>query len=150
MGYRVTKDGEIICDTAEEAIALARAMARGEHWPEHKRVNHVDESGSRWTESRYREFMSNIKGRHQRAFLDLLLANPHGKTDKAIRQALSLESNNALAGVTAGLSKNAEKVGIDVRQLFTKERLLVGNERVLEYTLADSFRSIAQATKREK
>lgn len=148
MGYRVTKDGEIICDTPEEAIALAHAIG-GTEGRQERKPGPVDAT-SRWTEPRYKDFMASIRGRHQMSFLDLLLDAPHGQTDEKIRQALHLKSNNALAGVTAGISKNARKVGIDVSQVYTKERLMVGNERISEYKLTDAFRSIAQQMKKGK
>jgi hypothetical protein len=78
------------------------------------------------------------------------MENPHGQTDEKIRQALHLKSNNALAGVTAGISKNARKVGIDVSQVYTKEKLTVGDERITEYKLTDSFHAIAQQMKKGK
>lgn len=148
MSYRVTKDGEIICDTAEEAIALAKVMASSSDRPRPAGGGSGELVG-RWDETRYKEFMSLIKGK-QRDFLNNLLENPHGKTDTAMRGILKIDSNNALAGVTAGLSKNAKKVGIDSEAVFTKEKLMVNDERVLEYKVADSFRSIAEKVGRRK
>jgi hypothetical protein len=142
MGYRVTKDGEIICDTAEEAIALAKAMTSSSDRPRPSGRGSGEPVG-RWDESRYKEFMSLIGGK-QRDFMNALLENPHGRTDTALRGILKLNSNNALAGVTAGLSKNAKKVGIDSEEVFIKEKLRVNDEKVLEYKLAESFRGIAE------
>jgi len=148
MGYRVSKDGEIICDTAEEAIALARAMA-GPSGRSRSLSRKGGEQAGRWDATRYRDFMSLIKGK-QKDFLETLLENPHGKTDSALRHTLRLKSNNALAGVTAGLSKNAKKIGMDSNEVFTKEKLMVNDERVLEYKVADNFRGITEEVGRGK
>ncbi len=145
MPYRVNKNGEILCDTPEEAILLAKKMGGASTetvGPESTATTHSDSEASRWTESRYREFIGLLRG-HQKPFIDLLTHNLHGKTDRAIRQSLGLESNMALAGVTAGLAKNAMKVGMSASEVFIKKKMNVGTERVLEYTLADTFRSIA-------
>lgn len=145
MPYKVTPTGEIICDTAEEAIALAKAMGEAEgHTLRKSESVKEGETGSRWTESRFKEFMSLVKG-DQKLFLNLLLDKPHGMTDKAIRQSLRMDSNLQLAGVTAGLAKNAMKVGIlSSAEVFTKEVMHQGEERILEYKLADSFRAITE------
>ena len=145
MGYKVTKgDVDILCDTAEEAIALAKALGGTDHQKPRKAVKgHEQESESRWTESRYREFMSLIKG-WQKDFLDLLLKDTDGKTDRVIRQVLGMKTNYELAGVTSGLVKNANKVGIlSSSEVFTKETMHRGNERVLEYKISDAFRAVA-------
>ena len=152
MPYKVTKSGEIVCDTAEEAILLAKAMGNtmtDRSRQERETVPDLDSAPSRWTESRYREFIGLLRG-HQKPFIDLLANNLHGKTDRMIRQALGLETNMALAGVTSGLAKNAMKVGMSAREVFDKKKMNVGTERVLEYTLSDSFRSIASKVGKDK
>ena len=145
MPYKVTPQGDILCDTAEEAISLARAMA-GEG-PIQRRIEGARDSdvGSvKWPESRYREFKSLIKG-DQIKFIDLLLDKPHGMTDRAVRQSLGMNSNLQLAGVTAGLAKNAKKVGVmSTQDLFIKDVMHQGDERVLMYKLADEFRVVAE------
>lgn len=144
MGYRVNQSGEIICDTPEEAIALSRLIgATGEPTAKGKAENGSIDSSSRWTDTRFKEFLTTIKGEHQRNFLAELMDNPHGKTDRALRGALGLANNYALAGVVAGLIRTASKLGIGANDLLTKEKLMVGGERQLEYKLANSFRVVA-------
>lgn len=149
MSYKVTKDGEIICDTAEEAIALAKALVGSEGSTRLAGSTIGQESGSRWTDSRYRELLVNLKG-GQKSFLEELLENPHGKTDKALRTLLGYTTNNELAGVTSGLSKNAKKVGMGTSDIYTKEVITVGDEQVFEYRLTQSFRAIAERAKNTK
>lgn len=148
MAYRVTPQGDILCETPEEALALQRTIAKGEEGAEKNKESPSSnsEGGSRWTDSRYKEFMAMIKGRgDQQALIELLLESSDGKTDANIRQALRLNNNLQLAGVTAGLAKNARKIGIlSSKELFTKEVLHQGNDRILEYTISDTFRKIAE------
>jgi hypothetical protein len=88
--------------------------------------------------------MSFINHR-QRDFLKILIDNPDGRTDKVLRQELKLDSNLALAGVTAALVKNARKVGIlKAEEIFKKEVMRQGDEKVLEYSLAEPLREIAR------
>lgn len=146
MGYRVTPEGEILCDTVDDAIALAKKIRGGKGWESQKPTLET-ETGSRWNESRYREFMGLVKG-NQKHLVELLLKNPHGKTDRSIRQELRLGTNYELAGVTAGLAKNAKKAGLmSTSELFTKEVMQQGDERVLEYKLSEGFRAIAEKVK---
>lgn len=145
MGYKVDRDGNIICDTLDDALALQAKIAGGKR--EGRQVKNVGsvigEGGSSvWTESRYREFMSYMKGK-QRALLNFLFAHEHPKSDKAIRQILGISSNSELSGTTAGLVKNSKKVGIPGDELFIKEKRNIGDERIAEYRLADGFREIA-------
>ena len=148
MSYKVTPQGDILCDTPEEALALQRALAKGEGGVRQRNelLPSSSEGGSRWNESRYKEFMAMIKGKgDQYALIELLLDSPHGKTDANIRQALKLDNNLQLAGVTAGLAKNAKKVGIlSTEELFAKEVMHQGNDRILEYKIAEAFRTIAE------
>jgi hypothetical protein len=148
MAYRVTPQGDILCDTPEEALALQYAIAKGEGGGGKRNESLVNssEGGSRWNDSRYKEFTAMIKGKgDQQALIELLLESPHGKTDSNIRQALKLDNNLQLAGVTAGLAKNARKVGIlSSEELFTKEVMHQGNERILEYKISEAFRTIAE------
>src|SRR5262245_49218414 len=144
MGYRVMPDGTILCDTAEEAISIARKMANGGEVSAQKpESGHKMEDGSRWNESRYQQFLSTVKG-NQKDVLELLLAHPHGQTDQAIRQMLRMDSNLAMAGVITGLVKNARKSGVNSSELFTKEAVNLGDQRAFEYKLTESFRQIAQ------
>ena len=148
MSYKVTPQGDILCDTPEEALALQCAIAKGEGGVRQRNelLPSSSEGGSRWNESRYKEFMAMIKGKgDQYALIELLLDSPHGKTDTNIRQALKLDNNLQLAGVTAGLAKNAKKVGIlSTEELFAKEVMHQGNDRILEYKIAEAFRTIAE------
>lgn len=144
MPYKVTPTGEIICETPEDAIALSRAIIGGGGSDGNMRNDSQDavQTNSRWTDSRCREFISLLGG-HQKQFLDLILRDAHGKTDNVIRQALGLDSNMALAGVTAGLAKNARKVGMSIDEVYTKKKMNLGDDRVLEYTVVPGFRAIA-------
>jgi len=145
MSYWVNEKGEIRAETLKEALAL-QAEILGKKPGEHQSKPRIplNESGhSVWTDSRYKEFMSYMKG-NQRTFLGFLIEHEHPKNDQSVRQALGIRTNRELSGVTAGLVKNAKKVGIPGNELFIREKRNLGNERVAEYKLTDGFRAMAE------
>lgn len=144
MSYRVNKEGEIICDTLEEAMALqAKMLGRKDHG--RKNEDGKDEHGE-VNESRFKEFMSYMKG-NQQALLQFLFEHHHPKSDESIRRELGIGSNLELSGVMAGLSKNAKKAGFAANELIVKEIRNMGDERVAEYRLAEGFRAVMEKMK---
>jgi hypothetical protein len=154
MSYTVVIGSvEIRCETTEEAISLARAAGGKSEAQagEHQDKSRDHEGGSRWNESRFREFFSHIQKGKQAALIALLLESQHGRTDRALRQALNLQNNLELSGIMAGLVKNAKKVGIlSGKEILQKEILQQGDERVIEYRLTDTFRSFAERHNQNK
>jgi len=140
MAYRVRPDGTIECDSASEAVALSRALSNG-HAPSTGAQALNAEEGARLTISRYREFVSYLNAA-QKKFLGLLVDNPHGKTDSAIRQTLGLEGNKALGGFRSGLSKLAKKSGLDVADVLTVRWVKIGDQDSMEYQVTPQFRNI--------
>jgi hypothetical protein len=53
--------------------------------------------------------------------INALAPHPHGLTDRALRETLRLQSNSALAGIMAGISKRAEKTGLTHQDIIIKE-----------------------------
>ena len=45
--------------------------------------------------------------------------------------------------------KNAKKIGADPNDLYTKERITVGDKRGWDYRVTDSFRAVASAAREE-
>ena len=68
--------------------------------------------------ARIRTLWRGLTG-NQRILIDLLRVN-NWVTDDRLRAALRLKSNNALAGVVAGVVKNAKKHDIDSIHIFEK------------------------------
>lgn len=145
MAYRVwIRNIPIDCDSPEEAVELAR-VAEGENvsLPGHAPKHSDNAEGSRWTEKRVKEFFRLIEGK-QRKLIDTLLEHKDGQTDDQLITLLSLGGGQALAGVFAGLWKNAKKAGADPDELYEKKAATIGGKRAFEYFLSESFRRVAE------
>ena len=146
MAYRVVVGGiPIECDSMEEAFALAQRaggkLTENSTVPPPKPMP-VPASGSRWTETRMKDFLGRLV-RHQPRLIDELLDHPEGRTDEQLLKALGLTDGRQLAGVFTGLWKNAKKVGADPNDVYRGQRITIADRRMHEYTLSDSFRRIA-------
>jgi len=152
MGYRVLIGGvPIECDSMEEAMALAERAA-GVPTSSSKAKSSVQAAGvppgsSRWSESRVRDFFSRISG-NQKKLIDELLDHQEGRTDQQLIAALSnIGDNRGLAGVFAGVWKNAKKVGADPNDVYHREQVTIADKQQNEYSLSPSFRSIAMSVR---
>jgi hypothetical protein len=146
--YTVLIDGvPVQCDTPEAALALAKAHASGTGsttTQTTQRSQGGESNGSCWTDQRIANFFKNIEGKgKQRRLLETLLETEDSRTDDQLLQALGLTNGMELAGVFAGLYKNAKKVGADPRELYIKRPVTIGDKRGFEYTLHEGFRKIA-------
>src|ERR1051325_6839704 len=120
MPYTVKYKGvEIECSTIEDAVQLAERLSGSEGTTPARRNNSGPSESLEI--SRYREFVGYLNG-NQKRFLAMLVENPHGKTDRSIRQELSLADNMALGGVLSGLGKFARNLGLNVESIWTSTR----------------------------
>lgn len=140
MPYTVKYKGvEIECASIEDAVQLAERLSGGD--VSARPGGHS--SGSESLEvSRYREFVGYLNS-NQKKFLSMLVENPHGKTDRSIRQELGLDDNMALGGVLSGLGKFARNLGISVDSIWTSTRKKVGDDKVKEFRITPEFKRIA-------
>lgn len=140
MAYTVKYKGvEIECSSIEEAALLAERLGSGEG----PKTASPRVSGSDNLEiSRYREFVGYLNS-NQKKFLSMLVENPHGKTDRSIRQELGLADNMALGGVLSGVGKFARNLGINVESVWTSTRKKVGEDKVKEFRITPEFKKIA-------
>lgn len=144
MSFTVVVDGfMVLCDTAADAVAVAREAAAlgavvGTKVAGGKASGPV--VGSRWTEQRIRDFFKAIKAQ-QRKLIEALLETNDTRTDNQLCQVLGLADGRSLAGVFTGLYKNAKKVGADPRELYERHRVNIGDKRQFEYTVPESFRT---------
>ena len=76
-----------------------------------------------------------------------MLDTPDALTAGQLCALLQLEDGRALAGVFAGLWKNADKVGADPKDLYERKMVQTGDKRQNDYTLTESFRAAAQKWK---
>lgn len=72
---------------------------------------------------------------NQQNLLRALRQSVNGKTDSQLRTELHLASNMHLAGLMAGVAKNAKKAGFSFEEILTKERRGKPGDRVYYYRL---------------
>jgi hypothetical protein len=143
MAFKVKSDGEIECETAEEALALSRLISKSAEPARTAKDMRERDVVASWDELRYRRFVNDLSVNQQK-FLDALLTSPNGKTDAELKTYLELENNMAIGGITAGLSKSVKSLGIATDNLITKTRFKDKRGKVIEYRLADAFRVMAE------
>ena len=152
MPYTVVIEGvPIQCETAIEAAELARVAGGNTATPAANSTNSNSVQatpGSRWSSHRAKQFLRLIKG-NQRRLIDALLDTPDGQTDDQLCKLLGLRDGRALAGVFAGMYKNAKKIGADPSDLYSKERITVGDKNGWDYCVTDSFRAVASTARQE-
>lgn len=108
---------DIDCDTVAEAAALLRQLAK-DH--EARADLHRDMYGSvHWNATLFSSFVESLGGT-QKTILSLLVRNQK-MTDVDLRAALELETNQQLAGVLSGISKQAGALNVPARSIYTVE-----------------------------
>lgn len=122
---------------------MRRKIAQGsEYMKEAKALfGSYDESKFAWTHDHF-EALINRLGNAQKVALALLV-NRRNITDEELRNALDVESNQALAGVLSGISKQAIALFIPPRAIFDFENIRVGGKRRSDYLVVDEFLKIA-------
>ncbi|GEM_PF-3160006 len=145
MPYKVTFRGVAIeCSTPAEAVAIAKQLAGVANDGAELVIQEgsSSETDGRLTKSRYKEFVGYLdSGKKQ--LLQLLIENPHGKTDESLRKALGLDDNKALGGMMSGLSKLARKTGLSIDDILSSRWVKVGDEDMKEYRAAAAFGRMA-------
>jgi len=96
---------------------------------------------SRWTPQSFFKFVDSV-GDAQRRVLSLLLRKTR-VTDEELRKALGVESNQALAGILSGISKQAGALNISARSVFIVEDERRGGELLKTYAVAPDFLRVA-------
>ena len=146
MPYTVVIEGvPVQCETAIEAAELARVAGGSTQAQPASNTNSTNDQAtavSRWSKHRAKQFFGLIKG-NQRRLIDALLEAPDGQTDDQLRKLLGLTDGRALAGVFAGMYKNAKKIGADPNDIYIKERITVGDKPGWDYRVTGSFRNVA-------
>ncbi|HEV3481420.1 MAG TPA: hypothetical protein VGR97_03740 [Candidatus Acidoferrales bacterium] len=102
----------------------------------------ADSTKSAWTRTVFWEFLESL-GEAQTHVLTLLVRKQK-VTDEELRKALKVESNQALAGVLSGISKQAGALNIPARSVFTVEDERKGGELTKTYAVAWDFLRMAK------
>lgn len=143
--YTVVIDGvSIQCDSPEAAIALVRAHGGAAPTKPTAQRGQGGPNNTRWTAQRVKDFFKHLEGKNkQTRLINVLLDTEDARTDDQLLQALSLTNGMELAGVFAGLYKNAKKAGADPNELYLKRNVTIGDKRGSEYSLHPGFRAAA-------
>jgi len=144
---KITHNGRVIeCTTAAEAITLLRHIDAEERKRKPTIHKHLPERLSNgtmnpWTGSLFWQFIESL-GEAQNCVLSLLVRK-HKVTDEELRKVLKLDSNQALAGVLSGVSKQAGALNISARSVYTVEDERKAGELTKTYAIANDFLVIA-------
>ena len=95
-----------------------------------------------WTADLFEQFTGRLSATQERA-LAMMLAFRSGVPDEALRSALGTTTNQALAGVLSGISKQAQAIGIPRRAVFTSFNSRSRGKRSNTYCVEDEFRETA-------
>ncbi len=145
------KGGYIECATPAEAIEVLKHLAAEEE----KRVRarnpslleamaaslggHVVQSP--WTRGSFWKFVDSLGDSQTRALS--LLVRKRKVTDEEMRRHLRLDSNQALAGVLSGISKQAGALNIPARSVYVVEDERKSGEVTKTYAVALDFLGMA-------
>jgi len=121
---------EVFCDNVSEAAELLRQL--GEQ----------DATGKTpWNGGRFTSFIEGL-GESQRDVLRILLLTRTVK-DVDLRQRLGITSNQQLAGILSGISKQAAARDIPARAVFRINNEYESGERTKYFVVAPEFEKIA-------
>ena len=132
-------------DSVDEAVALRRkleindqiAFEAGEDIDEYQ-----EERQQVWTPDAVMDLLKGV-GFHQRRFLKALAAEESPINSEQILKTLSLNSEEALAGVLSGLSKQLKKLGMKTTDLYGVSVKWTGKTKNRSFWLSSEFRSAA-------
>ena len=96
-----------------------------------------------WTPRVFSDFVSAI-GTSQTTVLAWLVRHTRA-TDAQLRQAVGVETNQQLAGVLSGLSKQAAACHLPAREVFTIENESKSGETTKTYVISTRFLRMATA-----
>jgi hypothetical protein len=132
---RIDYKGAVIqCSDAREAQEILRFIAN-------ENSRYGTPSNSPWDAKLFWKFVESL-GTKQRDILKLLLSE--SLSDQDLRAALGVTSNQQLAGLLSGLSKQAAGLGIQARAVYKIETEFKGGETKKSYAIAPEFAYAAQ------
>ena len=125
---------EIRQDEADQPSVLAAVVARA--------MGHIPDRNP-WTPGVFSTFVSAI-GPSQTTVLAWLVRHTRA-TDAQLRQVVGVETNQQLAGVLSGVSKQAAACYLPAREVFTIENESKSGETTKTYVIARHFLEMAAA-----
>ena len=125
------KGKTIYCNDAKELEEVLRVLERMD------RPNVIGP----WDAKLFWRFVDSL-GKKQRQILTLLLNDKC--SDEELRDALDVETNQQLAGLLSGISKQAAAVGLSARDVYKIETESKSNGLVKNYLIAPTFEHAAR------
>jgi len=129
------KGAQIFCNDAREAQEVLRFIAgetdRGSY----------NATKNPWDAKLFWKFVESL-GQKQRQILQYLLQESW--SDEDLRTVLGAASNQALAGLLSGISKQAAALSIPARAVYKIENESKGGETVKSYIVAPEFAQAAR------
>jgi hypothetical protein len=124
---------EITCDNASEAASLLAQLGNQAQW--------VEPQKNPWNGVRFWSLIESLGAQQQKILKELL--SKERISDQDLRAFLGLESNQQLAGVLSGISKQAASRDIPARTVFKIENEYSAGQSAKWYAVAPEFRQIA-------
>ena len=143
MAIRFTENGrEYVADTPEEVLRLRQLFDSSAREFKKDGIDDPSKRQSRgWTKEKCRTLLNSLGEQQKRLLICIQLRATINMHEMA--QALQLPSQEALAGVVSGLSKQLEKIGTRPAQVFFVETRWVGKKKERWFSLVPGF---AEAT----
>ena len=141
------KGAMIQCETIAQAVEITRKLTIGTSESPVSGVIHNLADIARsistgpWTGQLFWKFIDNI-GEAQTALLKLLVTKQH-LTDDQMRNAAGVDSNQELAGILSGISKQAGALNLSARSVFLIENQFKSGKTSKSYTIAPEFLNVA-------
>jgi hypothetical protein len=134
------------CDTADDAIAVARKLASGNGKAAHAPtpITEFSSSGKPSTQDQFQSFMDDLTEIQKKVVMEIG-AQPQIPAAQ-LNRALGFESNMVLSGHVTNIGRRAERSGIQVDQLWKR----VGTKDTLEYASTPRLRAALQGMREAK
>jgi hypothetical protein len=133
-------------DTPQEAIRLqeileGRDLKRSRH--DSFLARKLEQERDQWDEAKFWQLMASI-GKMQTLFLAALLIAGEKATGDKIAKALGLKTQESLAGVLSGLSKQLGKLQLKPSNLYLVETNWQGGKKIRYFWATGGFEAMAE------
>ncbi len=147
MAIRIKYRGrEIECDTQEEFESINRALEEEERRVRSEGIRRLGEkllgAGTHWTPISFSKFVESL-GEAQKKILGVLVTKGR-MTDAEMRKILKVDTNQQLAGILSGISKQAAGLNIPARKVYTIEKEFASGDIMRAYAISIEFLQMAQ------
>lgn len=145
MAY-IVKLGDIPieCETADDAIAVARKILHG-NGNHHRVIPVVDPAkiNSGLDRSQLQEFVNELSD-HQKEVVRMIGLRPNGVAASDVNKALGFGDNITLGAHLSNISRNAQKHGLKISDLWTRSIQSSGGKKGWQFEPTLHFRLAAR------